>query len=419
MNIKTWILSATCMLIVSAPLLAQENTEQCVAIGSWIDTSDRKTYANNEIFNHLKKQKVILLGEDHDNAEHHRWQLHTIIQLYTEQPKLAIGFEAFPRATQAILDQWVKGELDEQAFLKAVDWKTIWAYDPQYYMPILHFARMHHIPVIALNVQRTLIRQAGKVGWKNLSKEHREGLGDLAPATLAYQEMLAEIFMQHKPASHGHDENNTNLENTEETPEISHDEPLAQARLEKIFADPMFKRFVQGQLIWDRAMAEASANALNNKNIETIINVLGAGHILPKASVPYQLESLGIKKVISLMPWDGRMECDQLNTHVAHYAHGLALPERAKPEASKLRLGVYLEPSIEGIRITKLIPDSIAKKSGMEVGDIINKAGGKKINKVSEIVTIVQSMIVGTWLPLEINRKGKSIDIIAKFSAQP
>jgi len=422
MNIKKWILSTTCMLLVSAPVFSQENTSQCVAIGSWVDTNDRKTKTNLAIFNQLKKQQVILLGEDHDNAEHHRWQLHTIAQLYVQQPKLAIGFEAFPRATQALLDQWVKGELNEKDFLEAVDWKTIWAYDPQYYMPMLHFARMHQIPVIALNVQRTLVRHAGKVGWENLSKKDREGVGNLAPAKLPYQEMLAEIFMQHKPASHGEEKGKEKTENTTDNTQETHAQVTDHSTPEipeGLYTDPMFKRFVQGQLIWDRAMAEASANALKNKQVETVVNILGAGHILPEVSVPYQLASMGIHKVISLMPWDGRMECEQLNNHVAHYVRGLALPMKSETAAAKkLKLGVYLELSAKGVRVTRLATDSIAQEAGIAVGDIITQVAGKKITQVSEIIEIIQAMTLGVWLPMKVNRDGDTIEIIAKFSTR-
>src|SRR5690606_33861967 len=32
-----------------------------------------------EIFLQARTQPVVLLGESHDNAEHHRWQLHTLV----------------------------------------------------------------------------------------------------------------------------------------------------------------------------------------------------------------------------------------------------------------------------------------------------------------------------------------------------
>ena len=60
-----------------------------------------------------------------------------------------IGFEMFPRRVQPALDRWVKGELTEQEFLNAVNWRKSWGYDAKLYMPLFDFARMNRIPVVA------------------------------------------------------------------------------------------------------------------------------------------------------------------------------------------------------------------------------------------------------------------------------
>ena len=84
-----------------------------------------------------------MLGERHDSAEQHRWQLQTLTGLHAYRPNLVIGMEMFPRRVQPALDRWVAGETTEQQFLAESDWRTVWGYDSQFYMPILHFARMN------------------------------------------------------------------------------------------------------------------------------------------------------------------------------------------------------------------------------------------------------------------------------------
>ena len=47
--------------------------------------------------------------------------------------------EMFPRRLQPVLDRWVAGGLSEAEFLKQAEWDRVWHYDPQLYLPILHF----------------------------------------------------------------------------------------------------------------------------------------------------------------------------------------------------------------------------------------------------------------------------------------
>ena len=92
---------------------SQEAPAACGKPGQWV----APTYAKAEpaepraLLARMARQQVVLLGEVHDSAEDHRWQLHTLTQLHALQPQLAIGFEMFPRRVQAVLDQWVAGEL--------------------------------------------------------------------------------------------------------------------------------------------------------------------------------------------------------------------------------------------------------------------------------------------------------------------
>ena len=137
---------------------------------------------------------VVLLGESHDNAEHHRWQLHTIAALHALQPNLVLGFEMFPRRVQKALDEWVAGELGEEEFLKRSEWNRVWGFDARLYMPIFDFARMHRVPMLALNVDRDLVARVGERGWASIPESEREGVGDPAAPSAGYREALYESY---------------------------------------------------------------------------------------------------------------------------------------------------------------------------------------------------------------------------------
>ena len=105
----------------------------------------------------MARRDVILLGEDHGNADHHRWQLQTLAALHVLKPRMVIGFEAFPRRLQPVLDRWVAGELSAQEFIAQSDWHKVWNFPPELYLPLFEFARVNRIPMLALNVERNVI----------------------------------------------------------------------------------------------------------------------------------------------------------------------------------------------------------------------------------------------------------------------
>ena len=60
-------------------------------------------------------------------------------------------------------------------------WPRIWSTKADLYMPLFHFARMHRVPMLALNVERTVTRRIAAEGLTSLSADEREGVGDPAP----------------------------------------------------------------------------------------------------------------------------------------------------------------------------------------------------------------------------------------------
>jgi len=379
-------------VLVSSNLYAES---QCAPIGTWVDTKTKKQVAVKDVLKTASDKKVILLGEDHDNEEHHRWQLSMIAQIYSRNPNMAIGFEMFPRVAQPILDDWVAGELSEDEFLKQTKWHEVWNYNPAYYLPMFHFARINRIPMYALNIPRAMVSQIGEQGWNSLSKKSKEVIGELAPETAAYRKMMSEVYVQHQ--AHGGEQTEVSIALLE--PEISY--------------------FIQGQLAWDRAMAGGIMNALARDKIETVVGVMGAGHIIPTMAVPYQLSALGVKKTLSLMPWDDSMPCEDFSDEFADYVFGVDKKgvHGRKGPYSRARLGVYLEMAELGVQITRVVDDSVAAKTGLQKDDIITEIAGKPATDVRDVVNAVNAMAPGTWLPIEILRLKKKIQYVAKFPA--
>jgi uncharacterized iron-regulated protein len=209
---------------------------------------------------------------------------------------MVIGFEMFPRRVQPVLDQWVAGSLTTNEFLQQADWDKVWNFPPHIYMPLFEFARINKIPMRALNVDKSLTRMVAEKGWDNVPETSREGIARAAPALPAYLEFLREIYAMHEKTSGAHAEKN------------------------ETSADADFKGFVDSQLTWDRAMAEALSLAVNQGGTNDrplVVGIMGSGHIRFGHGVQHQLQSLGVSKVASLLPVGLEEECRHLETGLA------------------------------------------------------------------------------------------------------
>jgi uncharacterized iron-regulated protein len=356
----------------------------CAPAGEWTVPGGKRVAAA-ELLAEAARTMVVLLGEAHDNADHHRWQLQTIASLAAMRGKVVLGFESFPRRVQGALDRWVAGKLGEQEFLAESDWRRVWNFDPQLYLPIFHFARINRIRMLALNVEADLVRSVNKGGLDAVPPEKREGVGNAAPASEAYLDRLFAVYAEH----------------------------VEKGRT-AVRADPEFRRFVESQLLWDRAMAQAIAESIARDPQALVIGIMGHGHVARGHGVPHQLASLGVARVTALLPWNAQDDCRDLLPGFATAVFGL--PE-AQTQAPRPRLGIGIEPAPDGVRVTAVNPGSLAEATGLRPGDVLVEAAGTALKSTGQLQAIVGSAAPGTWLPLKARRQDETLELLAKFPA--
>jgi uncharacterized iron-regulated protein len=264
-----------------------------VPLGAWVCPGHSQQ--PDDVVASLAKRGVLLLGETHDQAEHHLWQLDMVASLLPHRPDMVLGFEMFPRRVQPVLDRWSNGELDEAAFLRESDWTNVWGFDAGLYLPLFHFVRIHHLPMLALNVDRATSRRVAAQGLAAVARDEREGVGDPAPASPSYRARLFQWFKQH-PAGGGAAD-------------------VASAR---------FDRFVGAQLLWDRAMAEAIAGARRQEHPPLVIGMIGSGHVAYGEGVVHQLAALGGDDVMTALPWPAETDFPADQPRIADLLFGVA-----------------------------------------------------------------------------------------------
>jgi uncharacterized iron-regulated protein len=296
MNLLRGICITLCLL--SPPLLAAASNEQaqpissCVSPNTWLQPGSHAVVDESSVLAQAQLNRVVLLGEHHDNQSHHDWQLRMLRALHQQQPALVIGLEMLPKVVQPKIDRFLRGETTVDVFLKEVEWQRYWSFSAGYYVPLLKYAREQQIPVVALNITREKVNDAVDRGWEFAPV----GMTQPAQPTRPYIRHLVTSFQRHK---------------------------FPGAELDMAVEGPAFRRFVQKQLLWDRAMAEGiNAQLSAAQQSSMVVAFIGSGHLMHGFGVPHQLQSLGIEKVMTMIPWDRHLDCSVLKEGFADVVFG-------------------------------------------------------------------------------------------------
>lgn len=239
--------------------------------GCW-RLADRHDCAHADAIAWLAEGDAVLLGERHDRADHHRWQLHVAAGLLSRRA-LVIGFEMFPARLDPVLAEWVAGDLSEAAFLDRAEWRTVWGFPADLYLPLFQFCREAGVPMIGLNCRRDLVRDVGAGGWEAVPEEAREGLTPARPSPPPYRRFVFDLTGGARPG-----------------------------RAARSPEDPAFDRFLRAQEVWDRAFATRIAAATTRPGAPLVVGIIGMGHLQWGGGVPWQLADLGIDRVRVALP---------------------------------------------------------------------------------------------------------------------
>jgi uncharacterized iron-regulated protein len=369
----------------------------CFEPASWysLETGRLTKVAGAELLHKIARRDVVLLGERHDSADDHLWQLQTLAALQMLQPRLVIGFEAFPRRLQPVLDRWIAGELSAKAFLDQSAWDKVWGYPAELYMPLFQFARLNRISMVALNVERSLTQAVMRQGWDAVPESQKEGVSRPAAPSPVYVDGLREAHQLHAREVAGRNG------------AASRDE-----------AD--FRNFVAAQTTWDRAMAEALARALRDHGRAVrplVVGIIGNGHLRHGHGVAHQLRDLGVASVATLLPIDAQTECASVKAGLADALFVIA--SSTSGPTPRPRLGVRLQQSKDEVAVMDVVPGSLAEASGLKRGDRVLMIAGAAVTDVGAVIAAVRDQPAGTWLPIRVRRGDESLDIVIKFPREP
>ncbi len=246
-----------------------------------MDVAGQVEIAPDDLLDDLLSSQVVFIGELHDHVGHHRAQLSIIEALGDDERPLAIGLEMFRRDRQANLDRWTAGELTESEFLPF--YLENWSMWPAYRDIFLH-ARKERVPMVGLNIPRSITGKVARNGFKSLPEGERQMLGNVqCEVDPAYGEYIRRAMGGH--GGHG----------------------------------DQFLYFCEAQLLWDTMMARNLVDFLQANPDYRVVVLTGSAHAWKFGIPTRMLELADISYRVLLPEIAGRVDRGNVTHEIADY----------------------------------------------------------------------------------------------------
>lgn len=227
----------------SAGPTATQTSSQPQTLYDYNITSPQGTALSlTEMTRALRDADIILVGEWHGHPGAHLMQTQLFAALYAQNPNLALSMEQFTRDKQAVVDQYLAGEIGEKTLIKE---GNAWPNYTGSYRPLVEFAKQQQLDVIAANAPKPIVRCIGKLGPAYLDRLPADERQWVARALTLAPDAYLEKF---NASMHHGDEAKT-------------------------------RRQFAAQTAWDDTMAESMVNYLARHPDQQIMHIAGRFHI--------------------------------------------------------------------------------------------------------------------------------------------
>tara|TARA_Y100000589_G_scaffold266352_1_gene257560 strand:- start:6830 stop:7783 length:954 start_codon:yes stop_codon:yes gene_type:complete len=224
-----------------------------------IELADGDSLDWEDFIERIAETDVILLGEEHDDANGHAVQLAVVEDVLDRRNGGTLAMEMLERDEQILIDDHVDGVIDAKAFAKETG-SASWAGEGSWfawYQPIIDAALARNGKVVAANAPRRYVRLARIEGWEriqNLPDDRRQLFTvPKTPIEGMYRERFFEIM---NPANHGTDEEDA--------------EPGIDPEI--------IESFYKAQQVWDATMAQSVAQSVQQGDTPVIL-LVGRFHV--------------------------------------------------------------------------------------------------------------------------------------------
>jgi uncharacterized iron-regulated protein len=240
-----------------------------------VDTHRRRSVNLQDMIRQLEPATFILIGEQHDNAQHHQFQAQVIEGLVQAGRSVIVGMEMFDRTKQYPLNLWTLNRLTEAEFIEQSEWKTQWGFDFALYRPIFEVVYRYRLRLVGLNVPRSVVRQTARGGWQSVPEAERMGVPDPDLSVEEHRKLFYALL------GGGH--------------------PTGQQQNDNFYA---------AQVVWDTAMADAALRYMErtvpSPRLAFVI-IAGNGHVMYDVGISLRIRmrtNLPTRVITPLPPSD-------------------------------------------------------------------------------------------------------------------
>lgn len=156
-TILALVLLTSCAQIPPGSL---RETDHPLAGRLW-DVASQNFIDETEFLRRAAQAEVLLLGETHDNPEHHRLQARILQARLAAGARPALLMEQFDNDQQAAIDEARKAGKDLAPLMRGWDWAL--------YQPLVALAGSARIPLRAANLPRSATRPVVREGYATLA----------------------------------------------------------------------------------------------------------------------------------------------------------------------------------------------------------------------------------------------------------
>lgn len=374
--------------------------------GSFFDTTRRSAVEIEELTSRLAEADVVLLGEEHTAMDQKILHARLVEGMAATGRKIVLAMEFFQRSDDAVLEQWVRGEIDERELLEATGWYERGGYRWEYYRPVMEVARAHKMAVIGANVSRDIPRMVNRSGLEGLSEEQAAEIGVVTTDGSPQHRYLISRYFGDTVA---------------------------------MLPPGWFENMYAAQCLWDVVMARSIlAEAAPDT---TVVLVVGSGHIAYGLGIPRRLDDerdaagLPRLRIATFCPatapapdpegepsghpmGGGGHGAGENAGAPAQFALSLAdyvgaFPDRGGIEAFPT-VGLKLKEDDDGRPVVSMVwPDTLAEDVGFESGDRIVDVNGVVPEGLDELRFLIAEIAWGERLGLRVQRGEEIIEVAA------
>lgn len=346
-----------------------------VSAQTLFDLKSGQSISLDSMGEHLGRNRVIFLGEQHVSPSAHAFQARAIAALVAQGKKPLIALEMFPPSANGTLDAWRKGKLTEAAFLEKTGWYKSWVFPWVLYRDIFLLIKKNNLPLVGINAEkntRTLVSQ-GKMAdlSSDLEKELKGLEAPLEPHANYLGDMLGAGAHKVDPKS------------------------------------PMFNRFRRVQRMWDRLMGKRAVDWAE-KTGGPVVVLIGSGHLAYGLGANLEARRHGAFPVLAVASWE--LEKGKKSEYLPlGFADWVWVHPEEKGGGPSLA-GHRFKAHPKGLEVMK-IPFGKTNQVGLKKGDVITAMDGRFLKKPVPLFMAYERLKPDTFVNFTLLRSGQSLPL--------